>query len=281
MGAIAGCVGTDSKAWNFSGIEKTMACRGPGKLEEIIHKNGVLIRNMEPSGGASQVQGKDAWELTFSGRLDNQEEIRRELQQLGIPDPGENTGKLVLQSFRQWGMDCLGRFRGPFAFALWESLTGKLYFARDQMGMEPLFYRQEGKTLLFASEIKTILVMPGVKAELDMEGAAQLILLGPGRKPDSGVFRGIRALEPGCWAVFENGKLEIKRYWYLKDQEHRENFADTAEHIRELVLRSIRRQVTEEAGTFLSGGLDSSIISAVCGKMAWERGERLQTFSVD
>jgi len=122
-----------------------------------------------------------------------------------------------------------------------------------------------------------------VKPELDREGAAEILLLGPGRVPGSGVFRGIRELEPGCCACLESGKLTVHRYWKLKDRVHTESFDETAECVRWLVEDAIRRQMVSDVplGTFLSGGLDSSIITAVCARERTKKGEKLKTFSVD
>ena len=131
--------------------------------------------------------------------------------------------------------------------------------------------------------MKTILCYPTVRAQLDAQGAAELIMLGPGRLPGSGVFRGIRELEPGCCGWYEKGKLRYWRYWKLTDREHTDSFIETAGKVRELVRNAIKRQMVSDVpiGTFLSGGLDSSIISAICAGEMKNRGEVLQTFSVD
>jgi asparagine synthase (glutamine-hydrolysing) len=151
------------------------------------------------------------------------------------------------------------------------------------MGVKPLFYKLHEGGLLFASEIKTILAYPTVKAELDSQGAAEILLLGPGRTPGSGVLRGIMELEPGCCGYFADGRLRVRRYWQLKDREHRDSFEETVEKVRFLVTDSIKRQMVSDVpiGTFLSGGLDSSLISAVCAAELEHRGEKLNTFSVD
>ena len=151
------------------------------------------------------------------------------------------------------------------------------------MGVKPLFYTLHKNGMLFSSEIKTLLTYPDVPRELEAEGAAQILLLGPGRKPGSGVFKNILELMPGCCGYYYEGKWNWWRYWKLKDREHRDSFEETAECVRYLVTDAIRRQMVADVpiGTFLSGGLDSSLISAVCaGEMA-ERGECLHTFSVD
>jgi asparagine synthase (glutamine-hydrolysing) len=169
---------------------------------------------------------------------------------------------------------------GIYAFAVWMEQEKRLFLARDRMGVKPLFYKRHGNGLIFASEIKTILCYPGVEAELDEQGAAEILLLGPGRSPGCGVFRGIEELEPGCCSWYQNGKLHPRRYWRLLDREHRENFEETAERVRFLVLDSIRRQTVSDVpiGTFLSGGLDSSLISAICTDQVTGK---LPTFSVD
>ena len=137
--------------------------------------------------------------------------------------------------------------------------------------------------LLFASEIKTILEYPTVRARIDNTGIAQLVLMGPGRLPGSGVFQGIHEIEPGQYAVYQDGKLSVTQYWKLLDREHTESFQETVEHVRYLIFDAIQRQMVSDVpiGTFLSGGLDSSIITAICAHREREEGRRLKTFSVD
>ena len=155
----------------------------------------------------------------------------------------------------------------------------RLFLARDRIGVKPLFYKLHEGGMLFASEIKTILQYPTVQAELDGQGVAQILMLGPGRIPGSGVFRGIQELEPGCRGYFQNGGFHWERYWKLKDREHNDDFDTTVERVRWLVEDAIRRQMVSDVpiGCFLSGGLDSSIICAVCAK----EKSNLDTFSVD
>ena len=114
------------------------------------------------------------------------------------------------------------------------------------MGVKPLFFKRHQGGLLFASELKTILRYPTVKAELDEQGASEILLLGPGRTPGCGVFRGIDELEPGCCGSFQKGRMTVHRYWRLRDREHRENFEETAEVVRALVTDAIRRQMVSD-----------------------------------
>ena len=151
------------------------------------------------------------------------------------------------------------------------------------MGVKPLFYMIHKEGMLFSSEIKTLLAYPGVPRKLDREGAAQIMLLGPGRKPGSGIFKDVQELMPGCCGYYSHGVWNWWHYWKLRDREHKDTFEETAECVRYLVTDAIRRQMVSDVpiGTFLSGGLDSSLISAVCAAEMAEKGDRLNTFSVD
>ena len=268
----------------------TMLCRGPddaGIYEQgkccLLHTRLAII---DPAGG-HQPMGKDwageQYTIVYNGELYNTQEVRRELQRLGHSFRGHSDTEVVLAAYCQWGSGCLDRLNGIFAFGVWEERRQRLFVARDRMGVKPFFYKLHENGFLFASEIKTILAYPTVEAELDADGAAEVLLLGPGRTPGSGVFKGIYELEPGCCGYFENGKFCPRRYWQLRDREHTDSFEQTVETVRELVLDAIRRQMVSDVpiGTFLSGGLDSSVISAVCARELQGRGKQLKTFSVD
>ena len=280
MCGIAGLVGLTADQNTQKKILSTMARRGPdgnGVFQDgsctLLHSRLAII---DPAGGAQPMTAAGNT-IVYNGELYNTEELRRELQKLGHHFRTRCDTEVVLHAFLQWGEDCIQRFNGIFAFAVWDGR--RMFLARDRIGVKPLFYKEHDGGLIFGSEIKNILACPGVKAEIDEDGAAELLLLGPGRTPGCGVYRGIRELEPGCCGWFEEGKLIISRYWQLRDREHRESFEETAEQVRYLVLDAVRRQMVSDVpiGTFLSGGLDSSIITAICAGYQ----ENLPTFSVD
>lgn len=286
MCAIAGIMGLPCPPETARQMLKTMARRGPDGNGTYRQEDCTLLHArlavIDPAGGRQPMAlswGGEQYVLIYNGELYNTEQIRRELQQLGHVFAEHSDTEVLLHAFAQWGEGCLEKLNGIFAFALWEQGNRRLFLARDRMGVKPLFFKRHEGGLLFASEIKTILAYPTVEAELDEEGAAEILLLGPGRSPGSGVFRGIEEVEPGCCGWYAEGKLRIRRYWRLMDREHRENFEETAEQVRCLVLDAIRRQTVSDVpiGTFLSGGLDSSLISAVCARQM----EELHTFSVD
>ncbi len=286
MCAISGILGLSCDEVTLEQMLATMRRRGPdgnGIYREpectLLHARLAVI---DPEGGRQpmilEYRG-EAYALVYNGELYNTPELRRELEQLGHRFTGHSDTEVLLHSFAQWGEQCLQKLNGIFAFALWEKNRKRLFVARDRMGVKPLFFKRHEGGLIFASEIKTILCYPTVKPELTREGAAEILLLGPGRSPGSGVFNGIEEVEPGCCGWYEGGKLRLRRYWRLTDREHRESFEETAEQVRYLVLDAIRRQTVSDVplGTFLSGGLDSSLISAVCAREM----EGLHTFSLD
>ena len=290
MCAIAGILGLTYNELAIQRMLRTMYRRGPDGNGVAMTAGCCLLHSrlaiIDPQGGQQPMklywQGK-GYTLVYNGELYNTEELRKKLLQSGHTFEGHSDTEVVLHAFAQWGEACLEKFNGIYAFAVWERETKALFLARDRMGVKPLFYKEHGGGLLFASEIKTILEYPGVERKLDREGVGEILLLGPGRTPGSGVFQGIRELEPGCCAWYREGKLQFRRYWQLKDREHRESFQETAEQVRYLVKDAITRQMVSDVpiGTFLSGGLDSSLITAICAAACGEKGECLPTFSLD
>ena len=290
MCAISGILGLRCEDLTKEKLLATMSRRGPDAKGiwqcqdcTLLHARLAVI---DPEGGQQPMAlswGGEDFVLVYNGELYNTEEIRRELAAAGHGFLGHSDTEVLLHAYAQWGAACLEKLNGIFAFGVWEGRKKRLFLARDRMGVKPLFYKRHEGGLIFASEIKTILAYPTVRGELDQDGAAEILLLGPGRRPGSGVFRGIEEIEPGCCGYYQDGKLRIHRYWRLLDREHRDSFEETAEKVRYLVLDSIRRQMVSDVpiGTFLSGGLDSSLISAVCAGEMRQQGKRLNTFSVD
>ena len=290
MCAIGGVLGAVPQEQILNEMLETMSCRGPDGRGKSIWPDGALLHTrlavMDPEGGRQPMELNWAGEryvLVYNGELYNTAQLRRELEKQGHQFQTHCDTEVVLHAYAQYGADCVERFNGIFAFAVWEEKRRRLFLARDRIGVKPLFYWQQGKRLVFASEIKTVLAWPEVHPVLDDMGAAQLVLLGPGRLPGSGVFRDIREVEPGCRGYWENGKLTLNRYWKLKDREHIQSFDETVEQVRYLVTDAIRRQMVADVpvGTFLSGGLDSSIITALCAEEMAQKNQRLKTFSVD
>lgn len=287
MCAIAGILNLTASEDLTEAMRHTMERRGPDDFG-VFREEGVTLLHarlavIDLAGGRQpmtlRLKGEE-YSIAYNGELYNTEELRRELLKLGHSFQGHSDTEVLLHGYAQWGSDVLTRVNGIFAFAVWEKTAKRLFLARDRIGVKPLFYAEYDGGLIFASEIKTILKYPGFRAAIDATGAAELLLLGPGRTPGSGVFRGIRELEPGCCAYWKEKKLDLRRYWKLTDGPHTESLEQTAEHVRYLVEDAIRRQLVSDVpiGCFLSGGLDSSLICSVAAKTL---DHPLDTFSVD
>ena len=184
----------------------------------MLHARLAVI---DPAGGAQPMTlewADERYVLVYNGELYNTHELCSELAKLGHLFLGHSDTEVLLHAFAQWGEGCLEKLNGIYAFAIWQEKRRRLFLARDRMGVKPLFFMRHAGGLLFASEIKTILKYPTVSAELDEQGAAEILLMGPGRSPGCGVFRGMEELEPGCCGWYEDVHLSIRRYWRLLDR---------------------------------------------------------------
>lgn len=224
----------------------------------------------------------ETYVLVYNGELYNTEDIRQELFKAGHCFRGHSDTEVVLHSYIEWGEACVDRFNGIFAFAVWEQQKERLFIARDRIGVKPFFYSVHQGAFVFASEMKTILAHPGIRPRVDRQGILEIMLIGPGRTPGYGVFQGIRELPPACCGMYTKEGLRTRKYWSLTDRIHQETFEETVYHVKTLVTDAIERQLVSDVPvcTFLSGGLDSSIISSIAERYFTERGKTLHTFSV-
>ena len=287
MCAIAGILDLPALSDTVDAMQRTMVRRGPDDFG-VFEDHGVTLLHarlavIDPDRGHQPMTfsyENERYTIIYNGELYNTGELRRELLKLGHSFESHSDTEVLLQGYARWGREVLQKLNGIYAFAVWEHRARRLFLARDRIGVKPLFYGEHEGGLLFASQIKTILKYPGFRAAIDVTGAAELLLIGPGRTPGCGVFRGVRELEPGCWALWDRGRLTTHRYWKLTDGPHEESFEETAEHVRFLVVDAIRRQLVSDVpvGFFLSGGLDSSLICAVAAK---HMTAPIKTWSVD
>lgn len=175
------------------------------------------------------------------------------------------------------------KLNGIFAYAVFDVKSKKLFAARDRIGVKPLFYSKKGGLFAFASRIETLLLIDEIKSVVDEEGLSEIFMLGPARTIGKAVFRDISELPPASYLEYEKGRLKISSYWRLTAKEHTDSFEETVEHTRYLVRDAIERQLVSDVPvcTFLSGGLDSSIISEIAAGYFRRKGETLTTYSVD
>ncbi|NIK48770.1 asparagine synthase (glutamine-hydrolysing) [Variibacter gotjawalensis] len=219
--------------------------------------------------------------IAFNGEIFNYVELRDELRAKGRSFRTSSDTEVILHLYDEMGEDCLSRLNGDFAFAIWDARRHRMMLARDRMGVRPLFYTQKGGTLYFASEIKALLDAPGVTAELDPIALDQVFTLWAPIAPRT-AFVGINELEPASVMLVENGRTTIRPYWSLEFPAADARPADesnSVEELRELLTDAVRIRMRADVpvGSFLSGGLDSSLVSAIAARMT---PESLKTFSV-
>lgn len=249
----------------------------------LVHTRLAVI---DPENGAQPMlyaEGGRKLALVYNGELYNTAELRAMLEARGHKFSTNTDTEAVLRAYAEWGADCLSRMNGIFAFAVWDEAARSLFIARDRIGVKPFYYTLYNGALYFASEIKGLLSC-GVPAELDAEGVREIMLLGPAIPCGSGVFKGVFELKPAECAVYDEHGLRKHIYWdYGCEGGTSESFDEVKEHVRSLVTDAITRQTVSDVPlcTFLSGGLDSSLISSVTARRFAEQGRRLHTFSVE
>lgn len=245
----------------------------------LVHRRLIVI---DPENGAQPMTEGD-FTLVYNGELYNTKEVRAELQRHGVTFFGHSDTEVVLKAFIEFGERCVEMFNGIFAFAVWNKRTRTLFLARDRIGVKPLFYAEVDGGLVFASEIKALLCHPEIKPIITRDGAAQIMLIGPAKPVGSGVFRDIHDLPAAYCGFFDENGLRLRRYWKPIAERHTESLKETTSHLRELIFDAVKRQLVSDVGlcTFLSGGLDSSIISAIAAREFEKRGEVLNTYSID
>lgn len=221
--------------------------------------------------------------LSYNGELYNTADLRAELESRGHRFSGHSDTEVLLHAFSEWGAGCLPRLNGIFAFALWNEREQRLFLARDRLGVKPLFYARRPGLFLFASELKALLAHPAVEPVVDREGLAEVLVLGPARTPGHGVFQGVSELQPGCWLTYDRNGLRAGAYWRLESHPHNDDLETTVARIRELLEDAAERQLVSDVPicALLSGGLDSSALTAFAARACAREGRRLRTFSVD
>ncbi|TIP73900.1 MAG: asparagine synthase (glutamine-hydrolyzing) [Mesorhizobium sp.] len=221
--------------------------------------------------------------IAFNGEIFNYVELREGLIAKGRRFRTSSDTEVLLHLYDEMGEDCLSLLNGDFAFAIWDNKRRRMVLARDRMGVRPLFYTSKDGVLYFASEVKALLKVPGVSAEIDPIALDQIFTLWAPIAPRT-AFRNIHELEPATVMIATQGQVTVKRYWHL-DYPHRDapskvtNEDDAAEELQALLTDAVRLRMRADVpvGSYLSGGLDSSLVSALAAGMT---PRRLQTFSV-
>ena len=222
--------------------------------------------------------------ISYNGQIYNTKEIKKDLENNGFSFSTHSDTEVLLKAYIHYGEDVVKHLNGIFAFAIWNSKKQELFFARDHFGVKPFFYTYLNNTFIFASELKAIFKYPGVEKILDKQGISELFGIGPAHTPGTTVFKNIYELEPAHFGIFNKNGIFIKEYWKLVSKEHKDSLGVTCNKIKYLLQDAITSQLVSDVPicTFLSGGLDSSIISKFASDYCKSNGlPPLDTYSID
>lgn len=298
MCGIAGIIGPQNPN-TIHDMINVQAHRGPDDQGVFLdEKSGAAlgscrlsILDLSPKGHMP-MSGADGqvW-IVYNGEIYNFQQIRKELEQLGHRFSSRSDTEVVLKAYLQWGKECLSRFRGMFAFAIYDNRPeqrkggkGKLFLARDRFGIKPLYYAQIGSSFVFASELKSMLASGLVSRELDKQALWDYLSFGSVPLPRT-ILSDVKSLLPGHYMLVQKSGFEIKRYWDLFEattQERAEplkNFEEAKEKLIDILGEVVRMHTVADVpvGAFLSGGVDSSAIVALMTQCS---SKPVRTFSV-
>lgn len=218
-------------------MTRTLKKRGPDDEGYYISTNTLLGHRrlvvVDPSGGSqpmAKVINGNKYIIVYNGELYNTEDLRKILLSEGYKFDSYSDTEVLLVSYIHWGMDCVKKINGIFAFAILDEANESIFLARDPLGVKPLFYTVKDNSLIFGSEIKTLLAHPMVEPILTREGLTEVFALGPARALGSGVFKDIQEVPPAYCLMYDKYGLKLEEYWKLQCSEHKEDEEATAYH---------------------------------------------------
>ncbi|SQK96609.1 asparagine synthetase [Pseudomonas aeruginosa] len=270
-------------------MTRTLAPRGPDAEGLWLSRHALLghrrlaIIDLENGAQPMLAEAGGRVALTYSGEVYNFRELRAELETLGQVFRTRSDTEVVLRAYLQRGEASFARLRGIYGFALWDEREQSLWLVRDRFGVKPLYYYPTAGGVLFASEPKAIFANPEANPVLDASGIAELFALTTAPTPGHGLYKGLRQVRPGQALRFDRNGVRELVYWALRAERHEEGAEDSAERAGQLLREAVAEQLVADVplGSLLSGGLDSSAISAFAVAALDGDARRLPTFSVD
>lgn len=281
MCGICGWYGqsTENSSEILSCMNNKLTHRGPDEVGAVVLGQVALAMSrlsiIDLSTGQQPIWNEDgSCCIVYNGELYNYLDLRPELEAKGHVFTTRSDTEVVLHAYEEWGAECLCRFNGMFAFAIWDGHRERLFLARDRIGEKPLYYYRDSEFLVFASEIKAILANPVVPRRMSYKGLANFLAFGHAIAPDT-IFENIFKLLPGHYLLVDKVGLQVTRYWDVGDEPQLLDHStltedDYARLIRDLLDDSVRRRMIADVpvGAFLSGGVDSSAVVALMKRHA-------------
>lgn len=266
--------------------------RGPDDegcfLNEHFGLAQVRLAIVDLVTGHQPMIGKDSsngFGIVYNGELYNTEEIRAKLRLEGHSFDTAGDTEVLLKAYQTWGSGFITMVNGIFALAIMDTAKNRLLLYRDRSGIKPLFYTvsKDTDTVVFGSELKALLAFPGIRPEVDKRGLNEIFSIGPARTSGCGVYKNIHEVLPGHFLCCTCSGNRQESYWKLESRVHTDSFEDTVEKTGFLLRDAVKRQMVSDVPicTFLSGGVDSSLVSAICAEELKKQNKRLHTYSFD
>lgn len=220
--------------------------------------------------------------ISYNGEIYNTKELRTNLEGKGWKFQTHSDTEVILIGYIQYGAQIAEHLNGIFTFAIADGRENALYLFRDRMGVKPLFYACTGEEVLFASELKGLFA-GGLAPKIDRQGLNEIFSIGPAKTPGCGVFLGVDEVLPGHWLRIGQEGIQNYQYWKLESRPHEDSWERTVEKTGFLLRDAVKRQMVSDVPicTFLSGGVDSSLVSSICAQELKKQGKQLTTFSFD
>ena len=295
MCGIVGFVNYEKNISTYKNVLNTMTNtlhkRGPDETGYYINKHIALGHKrlivIDPEGGKQPMIEKYSfgeYVIVYNGQIYNFDEIKQSLISQGFEFNTHSDTEVLLKAYIFYGKDVVHHLNGIFSFAIWDSHSEELFLARDHFGVKPLFYTFFDNSFIFASELKAIFEYPNIQKILDKQGLSELFGIGPAHTPGLTIYKNIYEVKPAHLAVLNRSGFHVERYWKLKSNPYTESLEETCAHLKNLIKDSINKQLYSDVPicTFLSGGLDSSILTKLIGEYRKEKGlSPIPTYSVD
>ena len=257
--------------------------RGPDDEGQFVYQNvGIGMRRLsiiDLSSGHQPIYNEDkSLVIVFNGEIYNHKAIRAELIANGHVFSTKTDTEAILHAYEQWGVHCVEKLNGMFAFAIWDSRKNRAFLARDRIGIKPLYYYCDETRLVFASELKSIVQIKSVPKEIEPKALDTFLTFEYIPSPYS-IFKNVLKLPPGHWMLYEDGQIKIRQYWHLHYEQSAASEDVLNERLDELLNDAVKLRLMSDVplGAFLSGGLDSSSIVAM---MTRNSNEPVKSFSI-
>ena len=282
----------EQKKWNtiLNNMNQTLKHRGPDGNGTYLssscgfaHARLKIIDLLTGDQPMVKRQGETEFAIVFNGEIYNMNELKEELLAEGASFETTSDTEVILTGYMLHGKEFIQKLNGIFTVAIWNASSHTLILFRDRLGVKPLFYTKLGNTFIFASEIKGLFAYPGVEPVIDHDGLCEIFALGPAKSYGKGVFKDIFEVLPGHFITLSPFSYTDQAYWKLESRPHEDSLEETIEKTAWLLEDAVKKQMLSDIpiSTFLSGGIDSSLVTAICAKELKKQGKQLNTFSFD